>query len=625
MMIKTLALLLALSAPLAVRAADLEMRIDARDVAKKRLHTALALAVKPGPLVLVYPKWIPGEHAASGPIDSMIGLEIRANGVLLPWTRDPSDFYRFRVTVPDGVAKLDIAIESGLPTSTGGFSAGPTSSENLAILHFNQFMLIPLGIDSETASATMTLLPPADWTLVSALDTKVVAGSGYVFEPTTIGRLIDSPTQIGRYAKRVSLPGSAPRPDIAHSISFFADSEGALAVPDSFTAAMGRLVAEQGAFYGTRKYRHYTWLVSLSDPVAHFGIEHNESSDNRNLEGALLTEEGRRGLGVLLSHEYFHSWNGKYRRPIGEINPDYAKPYDTSLMWVYEGMTWFGGEVMAARAGLIPPDWYRELVAFSATTYDNQPGTAWRPLADVATSAPYDYSSPSAFQSSRRWAGDFYQASTFLWLDVDAEIRDLSKGKASIDDYARRFYAGTPGSPAIKAYDEDELYATLNAVVPNDWRGFIRRHLDQTGTKALFGGLEHSGWKLVYTDIPNAAVAFFEKRGRYFQRTASIGLTFLPDGTIIDAVEDHEAARAGAGPGMKIIGVNATKFTPDLLDAAITAAKASRKPIELLIENGDRYRTLSVPYYGGQRFPHLARIESRPDALSALIAPHVMK
>lgn len=608
-------------APLAY-AADLTVQIDARDVARKRIHTNLQLSVKPGPLTLVYPKWIPGEHGPTGPIDSLIGLSIKATGKTIPWTRDPGDMYAIRLVVPKGAARLDIAIESGLATGGGVFSEGPTSSENLAILPWNQFLLFPKGVNADSVTIVARVIPPAGWSVASALEAKALSGGVYELEPASISRLIDSPVQMGRYGKRVELQGAQPRSELRHVISIYADSADALETPADFAAGYSRLVAESGALFGTRMYRHYTWLLSLSDHVAHFGLEHHESSDNRRENDVLATAEQRMSLATLIGHEYVHSWNGKYRRPQGLLSPDYQKPMDGSLLWVYEGMTQFWGVVLPTRAGLITPEYFRDYTAAWAGNFDTEPGPRWRPLADTAVAAQTLYTAPDAWTSSRR-SVDFYEASIFLWLDVDAELRARSKGRATLDSFVGRFYAGAAGSPQVKAYGEQDVYEALNAVAPNDWRSFIRRHLDQTGTGALMTALERSGWRLAYTREKNSAIEARQKRDKSVQRGWSIGLTLDKDSVIVDAIDDHAAARAGAGPGMKAVAVNGRKYSAEVLDAAILQAQSNRKPIQLLVENADFYRTLSVAYFDGPRFPHLVRIKDRPDILAQVLTARV--
>lgn len=613
------ALALALAVMGTARAADLTVRVDAREVQRKHVHTDLTLAVRGGgPLTLVFPKWIPGEHGPDGPLETMIGLVIRANGSALAWQRDPRDMYALTVTVPAGATQLDIALDTGLTIEGGVFGGGPTSSEQLAVLPFNLFVLLPKGRDAAEISTAATVLAPPGWKLSCALDLHPQADGSVALEPASLSRLIDSPVQMGAYLERVELAGSAPYPELHHVISIAADSAAALATPADFAAGYGRLVAQAGALFGTRMYRHYTWLLSLSDQVAHFGLEHHESSDNRLFENTLTDAERHEGLAELLAHEYVHSWNGKYRRPAGLLSPDYDQPMDGSLLWVYEGLTQFWGTVLPVRAGLVQPEHYREMLAAVAGSYQNQPGNRWRPLADTAVAAQLLFESPGSWSSSRRGV-DFYSASELLWLNVDAQLRKVSGGHASLDDFMRRFYAGQGGAPALKPYVESDIYATLAAIAPGDWRALIRRHLDTLGPAALLAGLESSGWKLEYSAEKNAYVEQRQKLFKSIDRRWSIGLSITDKGAIADSIEDRAAARAGAGPGMTLIAVNGRKFSAEVLDAAIAAAHQDRKPIELMVESGDYYRTLSVAYFDGARFPHLTRSPNTADDLSEVL------
>jgi predicted metalloprotease with PDZ domain len=600
-------------------AADLTVRVDAREVARKHVHTDMTLAVRGGPLTLVFPRWIPGEHGPTGPLETIIGMQIRANGEPLTWQRDPLDMYAIRVTVPGGATRLEISMDTGLATEGGGvFSTGPTSSEQLAVLPWNEFVMLPQGRDAGSISTEATVLAPAEWQLNCALALHPDPDGSVRLEPATLARLIDSPLQMGRYARRIELPGSTPLPELKHAISLAADTPAALTVPDDFAAGYGRLVAQAGALFGTRMYRHYTWLLTLSDHVAHFGLEHHESSDDRTAENALSDAQLREGVAELLAHEYVHSWNGKYRRPAGLLSPDYQKPMDGSLLWVYEGLTQFWGTVLPVRAGLITPESHREMLAALAGYFDIQTGNRWRPLADTAVEAQVLYNAPHAWESSRRGV-DFYEASEFLWLNVDAELRTGSSERVSLDDFMRRFYAGAGGEPALKPYVESDVYTALTAVAAGDWRRLIRRHLDSLGPGALLTGLESSGWKLSYSPQRNSYLETEQRRSKVTDRQWSIGLVIDDKDTIVDTVEDRAAARAGAGPGMKVIAVNGHQYSADVLDAAIAAAHDSRKPIELMIESGDYYRTLAVQYFEGARYPHLTRIDGHPDTLSEVL------
>lgn len=619
---KVIAAAVAWAAGAAAPAAELTVRLDAREVARKHLHTELSLAARPGPLTLVFPKWIPGEHGPTGPLDTLVGLKIRAGGRTLTWARDPREMFAITLTVPAGATRLDIALDTGLPGEGGEFTAGPSSSAQLAVIAWNQFVLLPKGRDAAAISTEASVVAPSGWQLACALALTPQADGSVRLEEANLARLIDSPVQMGRFGRQLEVAGSAPLPGLKHTISIVADSAEATSVPDDFAAGYARLVAQAGLLFGTRMYRHYTWMLTLSDHVAHFGLEHHESSDDRVDENSLSDVPLREGVAELLAHEYVHSWNGKYRRPAGLLSPDYQSPMDGALLWSYEGMTQYWGTVLPVRSGLIPEEVHREMLASLAGFFDIQTGNRWRPLRDTAVAAQILFDAPAGWSISRREV-DFYEAAEFLWLNVDAELRTRSGGKASLDDYMQRFYAGPGGAPALKPYTESDIYATLASVVPGDWRALIHRHLDSVGPAALLEGLRSSGWQLTYSAQRNGYVEAREKRTKITHRKWSIGLLINDKDTIVDTVEDRPAARAGAGPGMKILAVNGHKYSTEVLDAALRAAQTSKQPIELLVENADYYTVLRVPYFDGPRWPHLTRLEDRPDILGEVLKPRL--
>jgi predicted metalloprotease with PDZ domain len=420
---------------------------------------------------------------------------------------------------------------------------------------------------------------------------------------------------LGRYMKSVAIPaGNAP----PHRIDLVADSRAALQTWPTFANDFSRLIAEAGhAFGGAYHFRKYDWLLSLSDHIAHFGLEHHESSDNRMEENAVTDEKLHPAVGGLLSHEYVHSWNGKHRRPAAMLSPDYQTPMEGSLLWVYEGLTQYLGGVLATRAGLWTPERFRESLASIAAGFDVQPGRTWRPLSDTAVAAQILFPSADAWRSLRRGT-DFYDESVLLWLEVDSIIRQRTNGRASLDDFTRRFHGGTGGAPSVKPYTFDDVVNTLNAVTPYDWRKHLNERLSSVNPRAPIAGITAGGWQLVYTDAPNAVIAANEERRKTVDLTSSLGLTIEEEeGAVRDVILGLPAATAGIGPGMKIVAVNGRRFTKELLKTAIREAG----PLELLVENGDFFRTHAVEYRGGLRYPHLVRVEGKDDVLAAVLAP----
>jgi len=603
------ALLLCLFAA-SLHAQTIRVAVDATDAARKLLHSHLTIPATLGPMKLAYAKWLPGEHGPTGPIDELVNVRITANGQRVAWTRDPRDMFVFHLDVPPGANEIEVDATYIAP-SGGNFTAGASATPNLAVLGWNTVLLFPPGKDGEEIMVEGSIQMPDGWTSASAL--KQTNGK---YERASLTTYVDSPVIMGRHLKTIDIPsGNAP----PHRINIVADSRAALETPPTFAADYARLVAEAGAAFGAHHFRKYDWLLTLSDHVAHFGLEHHESSDNRMPEATLGEDETRRALAGLLSHEYVHSWNGKYRRPAAMLSPDYQSPMEGNLLWVYEGLTTYLGPVLATRAGLWKPEEFREYVATVAAGYDIQPGRTWRPLEDTAVSAQILFGSPDAWRNLRR-SVDFYEESVLLWLEVDAIIRRETNGRASLDDFTRRFHGGETGKPGVKPYTFDELAATLNAVAPYDWKEHLTERLTSLDPRAPIAGLTAGGWKIAYDETENSVVKTYEARRKIQDLTWSLGIVLKEDGVVRDAILGLPAANAGIGPGMKIVAVNGRKWTREVLAAAIKEAKTSTAPIELLVENNGFFRTHAVDYHGGARYPHLVRVnEKDEDRLAAVL------
>jgi predicted metalloprotease with PDZ domain len=505
-------------------------------------------------------------------------------------------------------------MESGLSIAEHDFQSTRESSAQLGVLRWNQYVMLPKGRDAADISVVASVLVPAGWSAAGALVASTASDGVARIEPASVARLVDSPVQIGRHARRIEIAAAGSGLESGHSIAIVADSADGLSVPGDFLSGVSSLVAQTTGLFGWRAYGDYSWLLSLSDYVTPFGQEHLESSDIRARENVWSDVGRRHGLANTFAHELVHSWNGKYRRPRGLVSPDYQRPMDGSLLWVYEGLTTFWSDVLATRAGLMAPTDYRERLAKHAGNFDVSTGTRWRPLADTAVEAQVLFDAPGAWKFSRRGV-DFYNASVLLWLDVDVELRARTQGKVSLDDFMKRFFAGTAEAAALRPYDEQEIYDTLETLASSDWRALVRRHLDETGTSAMFRALERAGWNLTYSHEPNSST------GKSTDRPWSIGLLLDEAGLITDVIEGRAAAKAGAGPNMRVIAVNGRKYSIGALDSAIAEAMRTREPIALLVENDGFYRTLSVQYFDGPRFPHLERVPTTPDTLSLVLEP----
>lgn len=603
------------------------LSVDASRAAANIFRATETIPVAPGPLTLLYPKWMPGEHGPTGPIADSTGIRFTANGRVLAWRRDDVDMYAYHLTVPPGVTSIEAAMEYDAPVAgESGFSAGASSTAKMAVLSWNWLVLYPAGYPADQIEVQASLQIPAGWKHGTPLPQgtgTAAQGAGIAFQPATLETLIDSPVIMGEYFR--AIPLTAPSERRPAELDIAADSAAALAMPAETEQQYRALVVEAGLLFGARHYRDYHFLLSLSDHVAHFGLEHHEANDSRVDERSLIDSTRRKQMAGLLPHEYVHSWCGKYRRPGGLATPDYAQPMKGELLWVYEGLTSYYGDVLTARSGLLDAPLAREGLARIAAELSHRPGREWRPLIDTTIAAQVLYSSPFEWSNWRRGT-DFYDEGVLIWLDADVTIRRLTKDQKSLDDWAKVFF-GPPdqpldAAPRPKPYTFEELVSSMNQVVEFDWAQFWNERLNRVGREAPLNGLEGSGWKLTYTDEPSELFrAGEERRGGGADLTFSLGLVLDKDGRVGDSVVGMPAYAAGITPGMTIVAVNGRKYAPEVLHDALRAAKASKQPIELLVENNDYFKTYPVNYYDGDRYPQLVRDPSKPDVLSDIMKP----
>jgi predicted metalloprotease with PDZ domain len=612
-------------------AADYPMTIhaDLRDAPQGLLHAAMTIPVSAGPLTLLYPKWIPGEHGPRGPIENLSGIEISAAGRPIAWRRDLEVMYALHLDVPAGVSRIEVRVEY-LGPANGAFGSGPTTTPKLAVLNWQLVTLYPQGAAASDILVEPSVTVPDGWGVGTSLAVESVAGATTQFKPLSLEMLIDQPVITGAHFRRFDLtPGQTP----GHVIEAAADSADALALNDARTRAFARVPLEYAALMGIRHYETYHFLLALSDRFSPDGVEHHQASDNRSPERTLVDSELFPAFASLMTHEYFHSWNGKFRRPAGLLSPDYQKPMLADLLWVYEGLTEYYGDVMAARAGLFSADEYRENLAATAGRAEGQKGRAWRSLQDTADAAQFLYVAPPSW-SARRRSVDFYDEGELIWLEADARIRTQTHGDRSLDDFSRAFFgdggsgpvdpARVPGErPRVVPYQAGDVYAALNRVLPMDWQAFFAERLNSLRPHPPLEGIALAGSRVVYNEEPNPIIASLDKTLHQLDLTYSVGLVLDAEkNSIIDVIPGSAADLAGLVPGMNLVAVNKRKYTDELLKAAIASGKKGA-PIEILAENATFFTTHRLSYGGGLVYPHLARTEGEPDLIGAIIAARV--
>jgi len=599
-------------------AQSIRLHVDLTDAPRNIYHAHLQIPAHPGPMSLVFPKWIPGNHRPSGPIGGLTGIRMESAGHAVVWQRDPVEMYEFHLNVPPGAEALDVSLDA-ITTEDSAGGGGPAASSNLLDLNWNAVLLYPKGTRSDDVTFAPSVTLPAGWKFGTALPVSQVTGDEVEFAPVSLTTLVDSPLIAGAHYRQIELtkPGETP----VHVMDMVADDEADLAMTPKELAAYQKLVGETGALFGARHYRQYHFLLTLSDQVGGHGVEHHESNDSVAAERTLLDPDLGMLYADLVPHEFAHSWNGKYRRPAGLATANYQEPMIGDLLWVYEGLTDYLGNVLAARTGLLTDAQYREALAETAAMLDHRTGRTWRPLEDTAISVQ-----TLRTLYSREWANwrrslDYYPEGQLIWLEVDSIIRQQTHGERSLNDFCRRFHGGESGPPKVVPYTFDDVVRTLNEVAPYDWARLLSERVNAVTTHAPLGGIERGGWKLVYNEQPNVFEKAIEKLSKSADFSYSLGFSVGKNGKIRDAIVGSPAHQAGVGPGMTLIAVNGRKWSPSVLHDAVKAAKGSDQPIELLLENAQFFKTYSIAYHDGDKNPHLERVSDQPDILGEILKP----
>ena len=594
----------------------IRIEVAATDPGRNFFHSKLTIPVTPGPLTLAYPEWIPGNHRPSGPLVNLTGLHIESGGHAIEWRRDLKDMYAIHLQIPPGVSEISASLDQTTNSGVAGGS-GPSASENVLDVNWNQMVLYPASANSDDVLMKASIKLPDGWKFGTALNVAAQNRNTIEFEPVSLTTLVDSPLIAGSHYKQIELtaPGESPK----HVMDLVGESEAAINMSANDIVAYKKLVAETGALFGARHYRQYHILLTLSDEVGGRGLEHHESSDNGPGEKALIDPSTHLITAGLIPHEFTHSWNGKYRRPAGLATRNYQEPMTGDLLWVYEGLTEYLGNVLTARTGLWTAKQYQESLAETAAALDYRAGRSWRSLGDTAVSVQTLRLAPGGWQNWRR-SLDYYPEGELIWLEVDTRIRQLTNNKRSLDDFCHAFHGGQSGPPQVVPYNFNDLVRALKDVAPYDWAALLNQRVNAIQPHAPMGGIEQGGWRLVYNDTPNELMRATEGVAKMAEYTFSLGFWISQEsGNFGDVIVGSPAFKAGIGPGMKLIAVNGRKWSSSGLNAALVASRNNKQPIELVVENAHRFKTFSIDYHEGPRYPHLERVADKPDLLGDIL------
>jgi len=593
----------------------IKLEVDATDTARRiiRVKETIPLA-QAGPVTLLYPQWLPGNHAPRGPLDKLAGLVIKANGKVIPWVRDAIEFYAFHVDPPQGARELTVEFQFLSPTAPN--QGRVVVTPEMLNLQWNAVALYPAGHFTRRILVEPSVKLPAGWNYGVALDTAAKDGDIARFRPVTLETLVDSPMFAGRHYRQFDLDPGGRSPV---RLNVVADTPDELQVDAKVLEKHRNLVRQADKLFGSRPYDRYDFLLAISSRLGGIGLEHHRSSENQVEPGYFTDWEKAVGDRNLLPHEYSHSWDGKYRRPAELWTPSFNVPMRGHLLWVYEGQDQYWGYVLGGRSGMFSKDESLEALAATAATYETRMGRRWRQMEDTTLDPVIAARRPQPWLSWQR-SEDYYSEGQLIWLDADTLIRERSGGKRSLDDFARAFFGGKDGDYTPRPYTLDDVVATLNAVEPYDWATFLKIRVKDVAVKPPLDGIARSGWKLVYTDTPTSYFKGIEAANKQNNLTYSLGVVLNREGEVTGVLWDSPAFNAGLTVSSKIMAVNGIVYDADRLKTAIAQAKDGR-PIELLVKNGDHFQTVSIAYRGGLRYPRLERIAGTPDLLSEIYKP----
>jgi predicted metalloprotease with PDZ domain len=591
-----------------------QLTVDATDVTRGifRIHERVPVSAA-GDLVLLYPKWIPGGHSPRGDIKNVAGLSVTAGGHSLKWMRDPLDVFAFHIAVPEGVSAVDVEFQ--YLSSTAENQGRTVMTPEMSSIQWLSLSLYPAGYFVRQIPVQASVIVPTGWKVATALRPTAQTGGRFDYPATSYEILVDSPLIAGPHYRQIPLSNDV-------FLDVIGDTPAELAATPEQITAHKKLVEQTVKLFGAQHYDHYDFLLTISNNLGGNGLEHHRSSEDGVRRGYFTDWENKLRDRNLLPHEYTHSWDGKYRRPADLWTPDYnTVPMEGSLLWVYEGQTQFWGYVLGARSGMLSKQDTLDAIAATAATYSTgTPGRAWRALVDTTNDPTIASRTPQPWRSWQR-SEDYYSEGQLIWIDVDRIIRKQSGGKRSIDDFARLFYGMRDRDFGELTYDLDDLVATLNKVQPYDWRAYLQRRVYDIAASPPLEGINDGGYKLIFTAEPTKWIKSGEKAGKNNDLNYSGGFVVGNDGKVSSVLWDGPAFNSGMTIGSEIVAVNGRTFDADALKDAIKAAADKGPAPELLIHDGDVYRTVKLDWHGGLRYPRLEKVGKGTGTLDALLAP----
>ncbi|MDF0546457.1 peptidase M61 [Sphingobium sp. H39-3-25] len=589
----------------------IRLEVDATDTVQRIFKVKETIPVAAaGPLTLLMPEWLPGNHAPRGAIEKLAGITFTANGKPLAWKRDPLDVYAFKLDVPAGTKA--VVAEFQFLSATAGNQGRVVVTDKMLNLQWEAVSLYPAGYYTRQIPIQATVTYPEGWKAATALRGKTT-GATVAYNSIDYEALVDSPVFAGKFFKAVDLGNDV-------TLNMVADSASELEAKPEQIDQHKKLVDEAIALFGAKHFDHYDFLLSITDEMGSIGLEHHRSSENGVDTGYFPKWNDGPGERNLLPHEFTHSWDGKFRRPELLWTPDFRTPMQDNLLWVYEGQTQFWGYVLGARSGLYSKEQTLDAYAHIAAKLDTTRGREWRPMEDTTLDPVISARRPKGWTSWQR-SEDYYNEGLMIWLEADAIMRQRSGGAKGLDDFARAFFGIKPGDWGQVTYSRKDVIATLNSIVPYDWATFLADRVDKPTQEVTKAGFTLAGYRLVYGDKPGSTTKYVETLQKAVDQTFGVGAAIKNDGDIANVVWNSPAFKAGLAIGMKVLAVNGQEFSGDAFKNALTEAKDPKKPVSLIVKQGKAFRNVTLDYSGGLRYPRLEKTGEGDSSLDMLLRP----
>jgi predicted metalloprotease with PDZ domain len=590
----------------------IQLKVDATDSVHKIFRVRETVPVQqPGAMVLLYPQWETGSHSPTQEAAPLAGLIIKAGARRLEWRRDTANPFAFTVDVPAGVRELEIEFQV-LPALYGPKQISP----GMLMLPWQKVALYPAGWFIRNIPVRAELIYPEGFQFATSLETADATANRVSFKAASFEDLVDAPVYAGRHVKRIDLTEA---PAIPVRLNLFGDTEDALQLPAELVDKFRAMASAVPRLFNSQHYRHFDFLMSLSDVMpSGGGVEHQESTEINVSAGYAHNPGEQMFMANLLVHEFAHSWNGRTRQPADLWTPDLNTPMRGILLWVYEGQTEFWAHVMTPHLGLRSVQQALDALAVDAALMANRPGRQWKSLQDSTVDALY---MPGKAAYWRDWQRreDYYAEGVLLWLDVDMLLRELTSDRKSMRDFASVFFGGGDNARTISTYTFADVCKTLNKIAPYDWRAYFTARLNAHDDTHLLDGLKRGGYRLVYTEEPTEFFVQHEADLGGMDLSTSLGLVVAKKGAVKSVAWEGPAFRAGISIGARLVSVGQQPYTDDLLKQAIKTAAVSRQPIDISFEADGDVHNVSIDYFGSLRYPRLEPIPGAADRLRRLL------